>query len=78
MDKREAQEISNEVVSLLSQERKEKEISNYRLSKLTGLGEGTLSLIERNQSHPSFHVLVMIADAIGADLGAIIQKVMKD
>lgn len=76
MNKKEAQTISNEVVELLREDREAKGISNYQISQLTGLGEGTLSLIDRLKSQPSFHVLIMMATATGADLPGIIKKVL--
>lgn len=76
MKKNEAQIISDEVVKLLREDRKAKGISNYQISQLTGLGEGTLSLIDRLKSQPSFHVLIMMATATGADLPGIIKKVL--
>lgn len=76
MKKNEAQIISDEVVKLLREDREAKGISNYQISQLTGLGEGTLSLIDRLKSQPSFHVLIMMATATGADLPGIIKKVL--
>lgn len=76
MKKNEAQIISDEVVRLLREDREAKGISNYQISQLTGLGEGTLSLIDRLKSQPSFHVLIMMATATGADLPGIIKKVL--
>ena len=77
MNKNEAQIISDEVVELLRKDKEAKGISNYQISQLTGLGEGTLSLIDRLKSQPSFHVLVMMATATGADLPGIIEKVLE-
>lgn len=77
MNKNEAQIISNEVVELLRKDKAAKGISNYQISQLTGLGESTLSLIDRKRTQPLFHVLVMMATATGADLPGIIEKVLE-
>ena len=76
MNKKEAQTISNEVVELLREYKGAQGISNYQISRFTGLGEGSLSLIDRKKSQPLFHVLIMMATATGADLPGIIKKVL--
>lgn len=78
MDKREAQDNSDKIVKALIEIRKAKKITSYRLGKDTGLAFSTISYIERFKLKPTLYVTMMIADYLGADLGAIIQKVMKD
>lgn len=78
MNKRNAQEISDKIVNALIEERKAKKVTPYRLAKDTGLSPSTISYLERHKLKPTMYLLIIIADYLGADLGAIISKVMKN
>lgn len=78
MNKRNAQEISDKIVNALIEERKAKKVTPYRLAKDTGLSHSTISYLERHKLKPTMYLLIIIADYLGADLGAIISKVMKN
>lgn len=77
MKKREAENLSRKIVKILIEQRKIKDISRYRISKLTGLSESSLLYIEKKSQQPSLPTLLMIAESIGVDLGAVIQQITK-
>ncbi len=76
MNKREAQILSDKVITCLIAERKKKGVSCYRLSLDTGLSKGSLSYIENFEQKPSLYTLMIIADYLQVDLGKIISEVM--
>ncbi len=78
MDKRKAQELSDSIVDALVEIRKAKKITPYRLAKDMGLSPSTVSYLERHRLRPTMYLMVIIADYLGADLGEIISKVMKN
>ena len=78
MKKTEAQQISDNIVDVLAEIRVEKNISAYRLGKDTGLSHSTISYLERHKLKPTMCLLIIIADYLGTDLGAVISKVMKN
>ncbi len=78
MKKIEAQQISDNIVDVLAEIRREKKVTPYRLAKDTGLSHSTISYLERHKLKPTMYLLIIIADYLGADLGAIISKVMKN
>ncbi|HEV2327432.1 MAG TPA: helix-turn-helix transcriptional regulator [Verrucomicrobiae bacterium] len=66
--------ICDEIVRLLRQERKRRELSNYAVSQRSGVSESMLSLVERGLRNPTLELTLRIADGIGADLPAVIKK----
>lgn len=68
MKKREAQQISDKLVEALRFVRESKNISRYRVSKLTGISESSVKYIEECRQRPTFYILQMIAEAIGIDI----------
>lgn len=78
MDKRTAQILSDKIIDELVVIRKQKNITPYRIWKGTELAQSTISDIEKHEIHPTMYVTLMIAEFIGADLGAIIQKITKE
>lgn len=53
---------------LLKEVRKSKEISLYKLSKMTGISKSHLSYIEREEKEPSISMMVRIAMALKVDI----------
>lgn len=74
MNKREAQIISDDIVTALKNERLRQNISCYRLAKDLGLSQSTLSYIEKLKQKPSLYNVIMIAEYLKADLPEIIKK----
>jgi transcriptional regulator with XRE-family HTH domain len=69
--------VVDEVIRLLSQERKRRKLSNYAVSQRCGVSQSMLSLVERGQRNPTFELLLRIADGIGADLPAMIKRAQR-
>jgi transcriptional regulator with XRE-family HTH domain len=69
--------LVDEIIRLLREERKGRRLSNYAISKRSGVSESMLSLVERGQRNPTLELLLRIADGIEADLPAIIKKAQK-
>lgn len=74
MNKREAQHISDKVVTMLKEERIRKGLTQYRVALDTGLSKNSILYIERLTQKPSFYTLVILADYLEADLSEIIKK----
>ncbi len=78
MKKREAQKLSDAIVDVLADVRESKRISVYRIAKDLGISHSSILYIENHKQKPTLFFIMMIADYLGADLGAIISKVMKN
>jgi transcriptional regulator with XRE-family HTH domain len=63
-----------EIVRLLGEERKRRKLSNYAVSRRSGVSQSMLSLVERGLRNPTMELVLRVADAVGADLPAIIKK----
>lgn len=75
MAKRDQHEaVVAEIVRLLKKEREQRKLSNYAVSQNSGVSESMLSLVERGLRNPTMEVVLRIADAIGADLPALIKE----
>ena len=68
------QALCDEIVRLLRQEREHRKLSNYAVSQRSGVSESMLSLVERRLRNPTMELMLRVADGIGADLPALIQK----
>ena len=66
--------IREEIIRLLREERERRQVSKYVVSQRSGVSESMLSLVERGFRNPTMELMLRIADAIGADLPALIQK----
>jgi transcriptional regulator with XRE-family HTH domain len=66
--------LRHEVVRLLREERKRRNLSNYAVSQRSGVSESMLSLVERGLRNPTMELMLRIADGIGVDLDAAIKK----
>ncbi len=69
--------ISDMVVEILKQERIRQGISQYKLAKECGLSKTSIAFIERFENKPTLRTLLMIADCLDIDLGAIVTKLNK-
>ena len=75
MKKRQAQEISDQIVAILRAERIKKGITQYKMAKDTGMSKSSILYIESFQQRPSFYTVIMLADYLGLDLSLIIKSV---
>jgi transcriptional regulator with XRE-family HTH domain len=66
--------VCAEIIRLLREERKQRNLSNYTVSQKSGVSESMLSLVERGLRNPSMELLLRIADGIGADLPTLTKK----
>ena len=66
-----------EIVRLLKEERKRRKLSNYAVSRRSGVSQSMLSLIEHGLRNPTMELMLRIADGIGTDFPTIIKKAAK-
>jgi transcriptional regulator with XRE-family HTH domain len=66
--------VCREIIRLLQVERERKGLSNYAIAQRSGVSESMLSLVQRGLRNPTMELVLRIADAIEADLPAIIEK----
>jgi len=58
----------------LREERTQRKLSKYAVSKRSGVSQSMLSLVERGLRNPTMELTLRIADGVGADLPDIIRK----
>jgi len=75
MNKREAYIISDKIIRALAEKRKKRGISQYKISKETGISQSSLSYIEKLVQKPSLPTVLMIADFIGEDLADVLKSI---
>jgi transcriptional regulator with XRE-family HTH domain len=68
------QTVCAEIIRLLREERKRRNLSNYVVSQKSGVSESMLSLVDRGLRNPSMELMLKVADGTGTDLAAIIKK----
>ena len=68
------QAVRTEIIRLLREERKKRNLSNYAVSQKSGVSESMLSLVDRGLRNPSMELMLRIADGLEVDLPAIIKK----
>jgi hypothetical protein len=66
--------VRREIIRLLCAERDRQGLTNYALAQRSGLSESMLSLVERGLRNPTLELLLRLADGIGANLPAIIER----
>jgi len=71
------EEIVCNVVYLLRQERERQGVSMNALSKLAGLSQAMISLIERDLRNPTLDTLLRITNALDIDLSKVINHATK-
>ena len=67
-----AYQLSDEVVDLIKAEMVARDVSNYALSKSSGISEAHLSYIFNHKKRPSLYILFMIAKALSLKLSDIL------
>lgn len=78
MNKREAQELSNKIVTVLREKRKTKKISQYKLAKEIGMSKSSILYIENLTQHPTLYTILLIANYLNVDIGNIINQIKKN
>ena len=76
MKKRQAQEISDKIVGVLKTKRLEKGITQYKMSKDTGMSKSSILYIENCTQRPSLYTVLLLADYLGVDFSQIIKEVL--
>lgn len=71
-----ANKVSDEVVTLLRDERMRQGISQYKLAQGCGLSKTSIAYIERKENKPTLRTLVMIADYLDVDLSEYLKQVL--
>ncbi|MGP8199415.1 MAG: helix-turn-helix domain-containing protein [Limisphaerales bacterium] len=66
--------IRKEIIRLLQNERERRHLSNYAVAQRSGVSESMLSLVERGLRNPTMELMLRIADGVGANLPALIEK----
>lgn len=74
MNKKEAQNISKDFVSLLLKECEKRKISMYKLAKETCLSYTSLLDIKKGRQMPAFYTLCVIADYLDFEFNLISKK----
>jgi transcriptional regulator with XRE-family HTH domain len=68
------QAICTEIIRLLREERKKRNLSNYAVAQRSGVSESMLSLVDRGLRNPSMELMLKVADGTGTDLAALVKK----
>ena len=74
MNKKEAQNISKDFVSLLLKECEKRKISMYKLAKETCLSYTSLLDIKKGRQMPAFYTLCVIADYLDFEFNLVSKK----
>lgn len=74
MNKREAYEISDDMVRILVKEREKKNIKYSRMAVDLGMSKSSVSNIEKLLQKPTLPTFLMLADYIGLSLTEIIKR----
>lgn len=74
MNKKEAQNISKDFVSLLLKECEKRKISMYKLTQETCLSYTSLLDIKKGRQMPAFYTLCVIADYLDFEFNLISKK----
>lgn len=77
MNKREARNFMNKVITVLRNERLKQDMSQYELAKRSGVDKTTISNIESFEQNPTGITLYLIAKALNVRLGQIIDSLDK-
>ncbi|MCL2331093.1 MAG: helix-turn-helix domain-containing protein [Proteobacteria bacterium] len=74
MNKRQAQKLSDQVITSLRKQRLGKNITQYKLAKETGISKSSIYYIESLKQRPTLYTLLMIADYLEVNLSDIIKQ----
>ena len=66
--------IRREIIRLLREERKRRNLSKYAVAQRSGVSESMVGLVERGLRNPSLELILRMSDGIGADLSEIIKR----
>ena len=77
MKKRQAQEISDKIISILREERLKKGITQYKMAKDTGMSKSSILYIENCTQHPTLYTALLLADYLKLDFAEIVQEALK-
>jgi len=66
--------VSSEVASILKKEREKRGLSMTRVAEMSGLSQGMISLIERQQRNPSLDSLLRICIALNIQLSSVLTE----
>lgn len=69
--------LCKEIIRLLKAERSRRKLTKYVVWQRSGVSQSMLSLVERGLRRPTMEIVLRIADAVGADLPALIKKARK-
>ena len=76
MKKRDAQELSDAIVSVLRAKRQEEKISQYKMAKDTGMSKSSILYIENLTQRPALYTVLMLADYLNFNLPGIISDII--
>jgi len=68
------QKMVQKVVAYLSKERKKKGLSMYRVARISGVGDRTISKIEKGEQNPTLYILLKISEAQETPIGFLLEK----
>ena len=74
MNKRYAQKISDKIILGLRKQRLDKGISQYKMSKDTGISTSSISYIENLEQRPTLYTVLIIANYLNVNLSDIIKQ----
>lgn len=72
------EDICVRVAALLAEERQRKGLSMTQLATGAGLSQPSVSYLERNLRNPNLTTLLRLSDALGLNLGKLIERAVKD
>ncbi len=75
-DPKRAETVVSGVVESLQEARLEIGMSKNRLAKLAGVDPKTVAFVENGERSPTLYTLVLLADALDADLGSVIDEAL--
>lgn len=74
MDKRNAQNKSDDIINALKKERIRQGISRYKLAKDIGMSQSSLMNIERLTQKPTLYTVIIISEYLNVKLGNLVNK----
>ena len=78
MKKRQAQEISDQIVAVLRQKRLEQGITQYKMAKDTGMSKSSILYIENHTQRPTLYTVLLLADYLGVDFSQVVREVLEN
>ena len=78
MDYKRADAVLSSVMEIMRETREEQGLSLKKLGALSGVERTTIGKMEAGKRSPSLHACLRVADALGLDLGDVLQAAMKE